>query len=154
MSAAETPERLAEGELAPRPGLRSLVEDLHERRERIRLGGGEEKIERQHQAGKLTARERIALRRVVPGDERVAPEPGHLPTSVRDGVTDRARHGVVERERASEVRGPVHIAMSGHARERRVEPTRDERACLVENARIDHRADACGDRGVGRLPRR
>ncbi len=41
--------------------LRPLVEDLHARRERIRLGGGEEKIAKQHERGKLTARERIAL---------------------------------------------------------------------------------------------
>jgi len=41
--------------------LRSLAEDLNERRARARLGGGEEKIARQHAAGKLTARERIAL---------------------------------------------------------------------------------------------
>jgi acetyl-CoA carboxylase carboxyltransferase component len=41
--------------------LRPLVDDLHERRARMREGGGEEKIARQHEAGKLTARERIAL---------------------------------------------------------------------------------------------
>jgi len=41
--------------------LRTLAEDLHERRARARLGGGEEKIARQHDAGKLTARERLAL---------------------------------------------------------------------------------------------
>jgi methylmalonyl-CoA decarboxylase subunit alpha len=41
--------------------LRPLVEDLHARREQIALGGGEEKIARQHQQEKLTARERIAL---------------------------------------------------------------------------------------------
>ena len=41
--------------------LRPLVEDLHERRARARLGGGEEKIARQHEAGKLTARERLDL---------------------------------------------------------------------------------------------
>jgi acetyl-CoA carboxylase carboxyltransferase component len=41
--------------------LRSLAEDLAERRERAKLGGGEERIARQHDAGKLTARERIAL---------------------------------------------------------------------------------------------
>ena len=41
--------------------LRPLVEDLHERRHIARLGGGEERIARQHAAGKLTARERIAL---------------------------------------------------------------------------------------------
>ncbi len=41
--------------------LRPLVEDLHARRAAIMLGGGEEKIARQHEQGKLTARERIAL---------------------------------------------------------------------------------------------
>ncbi len=41
--------------------LRPLVEDLHARREQIRLGGGEEKIARQHEKEKLTARERLAL---------------------------------------------------------------------------------------------
>src|SRR5580765_3730887 len=41
--------------------LRPLVEDLAERREKAKVGGGEEKIARQHDAGKLTARERIAL---------------------------------------------------------------------------------------------
>ena len=47
--------------LVARPPLRSLVEDLHERREKAKLGGGEEKIERQHEQDKLTARERLAL---------------------------------------------------------------------------------------------
>jgi acetyl-CoA carboxylase carboxyltransferase component len=41
--------------------LRPLVEDLHARRERARLGGGAERIERQHAQDKLTARERLAL---------------------------------------------------------------------------------------------
>jgi acetyl-CoA carboxylase carboxyltransferase component len=41
--------------------LRPLVEDLRERRAAARLGGGEERIARQHAAGKLTARERIVL---------------------------------------------------------------------------------------------
>jgi acetyl-CoA carboxylase carboxyltransferase component len=41
--------------------LRPLVEDLEERRSAIALGGGEEKIARQHAEEKLTARERIAL---------------------------------------------------------------------------------------------
>src|SRR5436309_10174127 len=41
--------------------LRPLVDDLAERRAAIRLGGGEEKIAKQHDAGKLTARERIDL---------------------------------------------------------------------------------------------
>src|SRR4051794_20429195 len=56
-----TTERTAPDQLVPRPPLRELVEDLHERRERARLGVGPEKIERQHAQDKLTARERLAL---------------------------------------------------------------------------------------------
>jgi len=41
--------------------LRPLVEDLQARRAQIRLGGGQEKIDRQHEKGALTARERVAL---------------------------------------------------------------------------------------------
>jgi acetyl-CoA carboxylase carboxyltransferase component len=41
--------------------LRPLVEDLHERRAKARLGGGEERIARQHEQDKLTARERLDL---------------------------------------------------------------------------------------------
>ena len=41
--------------------LRPLVEELNERRAQARLGGGEEKIAKQHAAGKLTARERLDL---------------------------------------------------------------------------------------------
>jgi methylmalonyl-CoA decarboxylase subunit alpha len=46
---------------APTSLLRPLVDELHERRAAARLGGGEEKIAKQHAAGKLTARERIDL---------------------------------------------------------------------------------------------
>jgi acetyl-CoA/propionyl-CoA carboxylase carboxyl transferase subunit len=35
------------------------IDDLRERRERARQGGGEERIQRQHDRGKLTARERL-----------------------------------------------------------------------------------------------
>jgi acetyl-CoA carboxylase carboxyltransferase component len=41
--------------------LDELTEQLHSRREQARLGGGEEKIAKQHERGKLTARERIEL---------------------------------------------------------------------------------------------
>jgi acetyl-CoA carboxylase carboxyltransferase component len=41
--------------------LRELTEELRELEARLRLGGGPDKIEKQHQQGKLTARERIAL---------------------------------------------------------------------------------------------
>jgi hypothetical protein len=43
---------------APPSILRPLVEDLHERRAKAMLGGGEERIARQHAADKLTACER------------------------------------------------------------------------------------------------
>jgi acetyl-CoA carboxylase carboxyltransferase component len=46
---------------APTSLLRPLVEDLEARRARAMLGGGEEKIAKQHEREKLTARERIAL---------------------------------------------------------------------------------------------
>jgi acetyl-CoA carboxylase carboxyltransferase component len=46
---------------APASILRPLVEELHERREKARLGGGPEKISQQHGKGALTARERVDL---------------------------------------------------------------------------------------------
>jgi acetyl-CoA carboxylase carboxyltransferase component len=58
---AEAPEAPDEVEAGERTGMKSLVEDLHERREKAKLGGGEEKIALQHERGKLTARERIDL---------------------------------------------------------------------------------------------
>ncbi len=51
----------ADSQAPPAGLLRPLVEELHERRARARLGGGEERIARQHAAEKLTARERIDL---------------------------------------------------------------------------------------------
>ncbi len=61
MSAEQTTEDTREPSEQRTSLLRPLVEDLHERRERIRMGGGEEKIAAQHEREKLTARERIAL---------------------------------------------------------------------------------------------
>ncbi len=66
MSATERPAqgpltKTAADTLVARPPLRSLVDELHERRAHALLGGGEAKIERQHAAAKLTARERLAL---------------------------------------------------------------------------------------------
>src|SRR5271163_3749429 len=40
--------------------MRSLVENLQQLEDQLRLGGGPKKIEKQHRDGKLTARERIA----------------------------------------------------------------------------------------------
>jgi len=45
----------------PQSLLRPLVEELAARRAKAELGGGQEKIDRQHAADKLTARERLAL---------------------------------------------------------------------------------------------
>jgi acetyl-CoA carboxylase carboxyltransferase component len=58
---AEASEAPTETEHGEQTGLKGLVEDLHERREHAKLGGGEEKIALQHERGKLTARERIDL---------------------------------------------------------------------------------------------
>jgi acetyl-CoA carboxylase carboxyltransferase component len=54
------PSRPPDGD-RPTSLLRPLVEDLEARRAKAMLGGGEEKIAKQHERGKLTARERIAL---------------------------------------------------------------------------------------------
>ena len=43
------------------PRLRKLTDELRELEAKLRLGGGPEKIEKQHKQGKLTARERIDL---------------------------------------------------------------------------------------------
>jgi 3-methylcrotonyl-CoA carboxylase beta subunit len=45
---------------ARREHMRLLVEQLHKLEERLREGGGKARIERQHRAGKMTARERLA----------------------------------------------------------------------------------------------
>src|SRR3954447_22161874 len=57
----ERPARADANTLVERPPLRTLVEELEERRAKAKLGGGEEKIARQHQQDKLTARERLDL---------------------------------------------------------------------------------------------
>ncbi len=46
---------------APRGRLAELCAELQELRVRVREGGGEARVERQHAQGKLTARERVAL---------------------------------------------------------------------------------------------
>jgi acetyl-CoA carboxylase carboxyltransferase component len=58
---AETPEAPASTEHGGETGMKHLVDDLHGRRERAKVGGGEEKIAVQHERGKLTARERLDL---------------------------------------------------------------------------------------------
>ena len=41
--------------------MKEILQALEEKREQARLGGGQKRIERQHEKGKLTARERIHL---------------------------------------------------------------------------------------------
>ncbi len=57
----EAPEAPAKTDHGEATGMHDLVEDLHGRREKAKLGGGEKKIALQHERGKLTARERIDL---------------------------------------------------------------------------------------------
>ncbi|MGL5513593.1 MAG: carboxyl transferase domain-containing protein, partial [Sporomusa sp.] len=40
---------------------REKLQELHEKTQKVKLGGGQKRIEKQHAAGKLTARERIDL---------------------------------------------------------------------------------------------
>jgi 3-methylcrotonyl-CoA carboxylase beta subunit len=54
-SPSEPSPKVASGRLA------ELTAELHQSEEKLRAGGGPEKIDRQHQQGKLTARERIDL---------------------------------------------------------------------------------------------
>ncbi len=58
---AEAPEAPEQVEAGEETGMKALVEDLHDRRQRAKLGGGAEKIAVQHERGKLTARERLDL---------------------------------------------------------------------------------------------
>src|SRR5215218_3071183 len=58
---AEAPEAPSGTEHGEKTGMKALVDDLHARREKAKLGGGKEKIALQHERGKLTARERIDL---------------------------------------------------------------------------------------------
>src|SRR3982751_5405305 len=57
----QRPARAAADQLVARPPMRSLVEELEARRAKARMGGGDERIARQHQQDKLTARERLDL---------------------------------------------------------------------------------------------
>ncbi|MFZ5436602.1 MAG: acyl-CoA carboxylase subunit beta [Bacillota bacterium] len=43
------------------PDITELIEQLYAARERVRAGGGEKRVAKQHEAGKLTARERLNL---------------------------------------------------------------------------------------------
>ncbi len=45
--------------MAIKPAMEKLLEELQDRKAKIELAGGLDKLEKQHQTGKLTARERI-----------------------------------------------------------------------------------------------
>lgn len=53
--------KLLKIEVVPKTTIAQKMAELKEKREKILLGGGKEKIEAQHKKGKLTARERIDL---------------------------------------------------------------------------------------------
>jgi propionyl-CoA carboxylase beta chain len=41
--------------------MREIIEEVEQRREQARLGGGQKRIDAQHAKGKLTARERLEV---------------------------------------------------------------------------------------------
>ncbi len=68
MSAANTKSDEKDRPITPPNSLRQAVEEYIEQAGRIRLGGGEKGIARQHRHGRLTARERIEKLIDSPGD--------------------------------------------------------------------------------------
>src|SRR5467141_3594356 len=58
---SKTSSRVTSDTSSQRSRLRELTTELRELEAKLRLGGGPEKIEKQHKQGKLTARERIEL---------------------------------------------------------------------------------------------
>src|SRR5712671_6210959 len=58
---SENPSRVTSNSSSQTTRLRELTTELRELEAKLRLGGGPEKIEKQHSQGKLTARERIDL---------------------------------------------------------------------------------------------
>ncbi len=57
----EVVKKLLKVEVIPKATIAQKMDELKEKREKILLGGGKERIETQHKKGKLTARERIDL---------------------------------------------------------------------------------------------
>jgi acetyl-CoA carboxylase carboxyltransferase component len=58
---AKTEDESLEGQAVRATSMQEKVEELHHRRQESLLGGGEQSIAKQHERGKLTARERIEL---------------------------------------------------------------------------------------------
>jgi len=86
--------------------------------------------------------ERIGRRGIEPPDRGVAPEPRHLATRIGAHIARRKCDGGLEIDLAAQMRGPVDVAMRAHAGKPRIDPTRDESARFIKNARADHLADA------------
>jgi acetyl-CoA carboxylase carboxyltransferase component len=80
---------------APTSLLRPLAEELAARRAAAALGGGEERIARQHAAGKLTARERLALLFDGGAYEELGIHAGHPPLRPRPGGPRGPADGVL-----------------------------------------------------------
>ena len=82
----EAPDQVEGGE---ETGMKALTEDVHQRREKAKLGGGEEKIALQHERGKLTARERSTCSATRAPSSRSASTDGLISPSGRWGARTR-----------------------------------------------------------------
>ena len=66
--------------------MEELLAEMEERRKRVEAGGGPERIQKQHQAGKLTARERIHYLLDEGSFVELQPFAEHLETGLMEGV--------------------------------------------------------------------
>jgi methylmalonyl-CoA decarboxylase subunit alpha len=74
--------------------MEELLAEMEERRKAVELGGGLERIQKQHSAGKMTARERIAYLLDPQSFVELQPFAQHLETDLMEGV-DAPADGVV-----------------------------------------------------------
>src|SRR5207249_489134 len=81
-------------------------------------------------------------------------EPGHLPTGVAARVADREPGGVFERECATEVPRPMHVAVPTETGQRRIDASSQQSSRFVENAGIEHPPHPCLDCADEDLARR
>lgn len=66
--------------------MEELLAEMEERRKSVEAGGGPERIQKQHQAGKMTARERIAYLLDEGSFVELQPFAEHLETGLMEGV--------------------------------------------------------------------
>ncbi len=93
--------------------LRELTAELQELEARLRLGGGPEKIERQHSQGKLTARERIDL---LLDKDSYTQEIGLL-VAYDQYLTDDRRPATDDRKKSKEGQGRSAVSLPRSAEE-------------------------------------